>query len=188
MLNFKKIIEIIIALESIIISSMLPIYIEIPYKNNLFNLNYFPINMQITTILFLTLLFSEQVMLIAFSLYMILGLFIIPVFYDGGSLGYILTPNFGYLLGIYPLIIIINKFNYKIDTKIIKLFKIGFIGLIAMHSVGIIYTLIQLILFNKINLIAYNIGKFSLSKLPFEILMLIPIIFLKKSLQILNNK
>ena len=45
--------------------------------------------------------------------YKLIGLFCIPVFHQGGSLGYLLTPYFGYLLGIYPLVRIIDSLNKK---------------------------------------------------------------------------
>ena len=52
-----------------------------------------------------------------------MGLFILPVFHQGGSLGYLLTPNFGYLLGLYPLIKIIDNLNNR--NKIIIIFNHG---------------------------------------------------------------
>ena len=105
MLNFYKLIEILVSLQSLVISSMLPVYIPLPlvYKSS----NYFelPITWQIPTVILLTLIFHKKVVFRAFSIYIILGLFILPVFQQGGSLGYLLTPNFGYLLGLYPLIL-----------------------------------------------------------------------------------
>ena len=102
MLNFYKFIEILVSLQLLIISSMLPVYIPLAFINESSNIQEAPITWQISTIILLTLIFSKKVIFRAFTLYIFLGLFILPVFHEGGSLGYLLTPNFGYLLGSYP--------------------------------------------------------------------------------------
>ena len=183
MLNLKKIIEFIITLESILISTMLPIYISLPSKENIINFFDVPINWQVPIIIFLTIIFSAEIVYKAYSVYIFIGLFILPVFYNGGSLGYILTPNFGYLLGIYPLIKIVNKLNKEDIISIKQFFSISILALVLMHLIGILFFSIQLILFNKIELITYNIGKYTLSKIIFEILLLFPI-----SILLLNIK
>ena len=120
MLNLYKLIEILVSFQSLVITSMLPVYIPLPfiYKSNNFEL---PITWQIPTIILLTLIFQKKVVLRAFSIYIILGLFISPVFHEGGSIGYLLTPNFGYLLGIYPLIQIIDNLNNRNEIKVGKI-------------------------------------------------------------------
>ena len=55
-----------------------------------------------------------------YTIYLLVGLFLLPIFHQGGSLGYLLTPNFGYLLGIYPLIKIINNYDNNCPNKIIN--------------------------------------------------------------------
>ena len=98
-----------------------------------------PISYQIPTIILLTLIFNKKVVFRAFSIYLILGLFIIPVFHQGGSIGYLLTPNFGYLLGLYPLIKIIDNLNTRNKINVGNFLKNGFIGICAMHATGIFY-------------------------------------------------
>jgi len=111
MLKFNKLIEILVSLQSLVISTMLPVYIPLPFVDESNNSFEMPITWQIPTIILLTLIFHKKVVFRAFSIYIILGLFIAPVFHQGGSIGYILTPNFGYLLGVYPLIKIIDNLN-----------------------------------------------------------------------------
>ncbi|MBK16965.1 MAG: biotin biosynthesis protein BioY [Prochlorococcus sp. SP3034] len=178
MLNHIKIIEIFISLESIFIATMLPIYISLPSNKNFIQIYDIPTTWQVPTIIFLTIIFSGEIVYKAFSIYIFIGLFILPVFYDGGSLGYILTPNFGYLLGIYPLIKIISKLNTNKNFSLKTFIQISTLALIIMHSVGILFTSIQSILFSNINIIPYNIGKFTLSKILFELLLLFPILLL----------
>ena len=174
MLNLKKNIELIISTQCIFISSLVPLYISIPSNGNLFTLVDLPVNWQIPIILILTILFSYDILIKSHTIYLILGLFFLPLFYDGGSLGYILTPNFGFLLGIYPMIIYINKLKSKNKITIFNFISYGIKSLLILHLIGIIYLIIQLLIFSRLELILYSIGKYSFSKLSYQILMLFP--------------
>ena len=103
------------------------------------------------------------------------GLFLLPIFFDGGSLGYLMTPNFGYLIGIFPLISIINILNSKNNLSLINYLKYSLAGLMIMHITGITYLTFQLLIFNNPSLITYNIGLFTLNKIPYQIISLIPV-------------
>ena len=181
MLLFNKIIKILISLQIIIISTFIPVVISIPFSNQLFQTFDIPISWQIPSIIIITLIFKREVVTIAFSIYLLIGLFFLPVFHNGGSLGYLLTPNFGYLLGTYPLVNIINKLN-KINHKIyfFDLLRYGILGICSMHIIGILYSFIQILYFKQADSLLYNISKYSLGKISYHLLMLIPItIFLK---------
>jgi len=180
MLNFYKIIEILVSLQSLVITSMLPVYIQLPFIYKSSNNFELPITWQIPTIILLTLIFNKKVVFRAFSIYIILGLFIYPVFHQGGSLGYLLTPNFGYLLGLYPLIKIIDNLNTRNKINVGNFLKNGFIAISAMHLTGIIYNFIQLIFYKQFNLFLYNLGKYSAGKIGYHLLMLFPLLFLIK--------
>ena len=54
-----------------------------------------------------------------------------------------------------------------------------------MHITGIIYTFIQMLLFNQPNILLYNISKYSLGKFGYHLLMLTPIILFTKFIK--NN-
>ena len=183
MLLFNKIIKILISLQIIIISTFIPVVISIPFSNQLFQTFDIPISWQIPSIIIITLIFKREVVTIAFSIYLLIGLFFLPVFHNGGSLGYLLTPNFGYLLGTYPLVNIIDKLN-KINHKIYyyDLIKYGTLGICSMHFMGIIYSFIQLLYYKKTDVFLYNISKYSLGKFGYHLLMLIPITLLNKIL------
>ena len=188
MLNLYKSIEILVSLQSLIISAMIPIYIPLTLFNKSINSFEIPITWQIPTIIFLTLIFNSKVVFRAFSIYMVLGLFIYPVFHQGGSLGYLLTPNFGYLLGVYPLIKIIDKLNKKNYINIDNFLKNGFLAICAMHLTGVIYNFIQIIFYNQYNIFLYNLGKYSLGKIGYHLLMLIPLILIIKPIKYLKYK
>jgi len=183
MLNFYKLIEILVSLQSIVITSMLPVYIPLPFIYKSSNNFELPITWQIPTIILLTLIFHKKVVFRAFSIYIILGVFILPVFHQGGSLGYLLTPNFGYLLGLYPLIKIINNLNKRKKINIGNFLKNGFIAIGALHLTGIFYNFIQIIFFSQFNIFLYNLGKYSVGKIGYHFLMLLPLLLLIKPIK-----
>ncbi len=183
MLNFYKLIEILVSLQSLVITTMLPVYIPLPFMYKTSNNFELPITWQIPTIILLTLIFHKKVVLRAFSIYLILGLFIFPVFHQGGSLGYLLTPNFGYLIGLYPLIKIIDNLNTRNKINVGNFLKNGFIAICAMHLTGIFYNLLQIIFYSQLNLFLYNLGKYSLGKIGYHFLMLFPLLLLIKPIE-----
>jgi len=187
MLNLYKLIEILVSLQSLVITSMLPVYIPLPFIYKSSNNFELPITRQIPTIILLTLIFHKKVVFRAFSIYIILGLFILPVFHQGGSIGYLLTPNFGYLLGLYPLIKIIDNLNTTNKINFGNFLKKGFIAICAMHVTGIFYNLLQVIFYSQFNIFLYNLGKYSVGKIGYHFFMLLPLLLLIKSINYLNK-
>ena len=187
MLNLYKSIEILVTLQSLVITTMIPMYIPLQFINKSNNSLEMPITWQIPTIILLTLIFDKKVVFRAFSIYIILWLFIFPVFHQGGSIGYLLTPNFGYLLGLYPLIKIIDNLNNRNKITIGNFLKKGFIAIGAMHLTGIFYNFIQLIFHSQYNLFLYNLGKYSVGKIGYHFLMLFPLLLLIKAIERLKR-
>ena len=187
MLNLYKLIEILVSLQSLVITTMIPVYIPLPFIDKSSNSFEIPITWQIPTIILLTLIFNKKVIFTAFSIYIILGLFISPVFHQGGSLGYLLTPNFGYLLGMYPLIKIIDNLNSRIKINIGNFLINGSIAIGAMHLTGILYNFIQIIFYGDLNIILYNLGKYSVGKIGYHFLMLLPLSLLIKPIKLLKK-
>ena len=165
---------------------MIPVYIQIPIIDKSSNSFEIPITWQIPTIILLTLIFNSKVVYRAFTIYIFLGLFIFPAFHQGGSLGYLLTPDFGYLLGIYPLIKIIDNLNNKNRFYIGNYLINGFFAITAMHLTGILYNLIQLIFYNQFNIFLYNLGKYSVGKIGYHLIIIIPLILLIKPIRYLK--
>ena len=178
MLNLYKFIEILVRLQLIVITTLVPVYIPLQFIDKSNNSLEIPITWQIPTIIVLTLIFHKKVVFKAFSLYIILGLFIAPVFHNGGSIGYLLTPNFGYLLGIYPLINIIGDLNTRNKINVGNFLINGFIAICAMHLTGIFYNFLQIIFYCEFNIFLYNLGKYSLRNIGYHFLMLLPILLL----------
>ena len=106
-----------------------------------------------------------------------------------------LTPNFGYLLGLYPLIKIIDNLHTRNKINVGNFLKNGFIAIGAMHLTGIFYNFIQIIFYSQYNLFLYNLGKYSLGKIGYHFLMLFPLLLLikpierlKRSIGLISNK
>ena len=167
---------------------MIPIYIQLPFVDKSNNSFEIPITWQIPTVIMLTVIFNRKVVLSAFSVYLIIGLFILPVFQEGGSIGYLLTPNFGYLLGIYPLIKIIDKINKKEKINIRYFLIYGFLAISTMHLTGIFYNFIQIIFYKDFNIFLYNIGKYSIGKIGYHLIIIIPLLLLIKTIKYLKNR
>ena len=188
MLNLYKFIEILVSLKLIVITTLVPVYIPLQFIDKSNNSLEIPITWQIPTIIVLTLIFHKKVVFKAFSLYIILGLFIAPVFHNGGSIGYLLTPNFGYLLGIYPLINIIGDLNTRNKIHVGNFLINGFIAICAMHLTGIFYNFFQIIFYGEFNIFLYNLGKYSLGNIGYHFLMLLPIILIIQPIIALKNR
>ena len=124
----------------IIICAMIPSSIIFPQED--LSLSNIPLhsNWQIQGVLLTSLLCGPEIGTISAISYLIIGLFYLPVFHGGGSVGYILTPEFGYLLGFIPAAWACgfltkntpkaNLINYSFYT---------FISLFIVHLIGIIY-------------------------------------------------
>ena len=166
---------------------MLPVYIPLQLIDKSRNGIEIPITWQIPTIILLTLIFHKKVVIRAFSIYLILGLFIAPVFHQGGSIGYLLTPNFGYLLGVYPLVGIIDNLNTRNKINVGNFLINGFIAICAMHLTGIFYNFMQIIFYGQYNEFLYNLGKYSIGKIGYHFLILLPLLLIIKPIKCLKN-
>ena len=56
-----------------------------------------------------------------------------------------------------------------------------------MHLTGIFYNFIQIIFYGQFNLFLYNLGKYSLGKIGYHFLMLIPISLLIKPIKLFKH-
>ena len=183
MFNFYKLIELIVSVQLLVITTMLPVYIPLELiDKSIYNFDI-PITWQVPTIILLTLIFNKEVVFKAFSIYIILGLFVTPVFHQGGSLGYLLTPSFGYLLGVYPLVRIIDNLNIGNKIYLGNFLKYGFLGIVSMHLTGILYNLIQIIFYSHFDIFLYNLGKYSIGKIGYHFLMLLPLFLVIKPIK-----
>lgn len=72
------------------------------------------------------------------AVYLLLGLFGLPIFAAGGGLGYVFNPTFGFLLGLVPTAWLIGRLTRSTHTgKRIAL--ACFAGLAVLYAVGLPY-------------------------------------------------
>jgi len=110
------------------------------------------------------------------ALFLILGLMGIPVFSEGGGIGYIIRPTFGYLVS-FPLAawmigMMLEKFCRSKGFKDFMISNI--VGLVIIFSIGVVY------LYLNINLVVHKTMTWSQAMvsgvalfLPFELLKLV---------------
>lgn len=77
---------------------------------------------------------------ISVGVYIFIGLCGFPIFTNGGGIGYILQPTFGYIIGFLVGTYLTGKIvesSKKITFK--RLLIAGFVGLMAVYTLGMIY-------------------------------------------------
>ncbi|MBE9214901.1 biotin transporter BioY [Plectonema cf. radiosum LEGE 06105] len=74
--------------------------------------------------------------------YLVMGLTLLPVFTDGGGIGYVKLSQFGYLLGFIPGAWICGFFAFKVRPKLETLGFSCICGLLTVHLCGISYLVI----------------------------------------------
>lgn len=101
--------------------------------------------------------------------YLLLGLTVLPVFSEGGGIGYLREPTFGYLLGFVPGGWVCGMIAFKASPKLELLAFSCFCGLLIIHGVGITYLIGNHVFqgFTTQNLsLIDSIQKYSLHPLP----------------------
>ena len=133
-------------------------------------------NWQIPALLLTSLTCGPQIGTICAISYLIIGLFYLPVFHGGGSVGYILTQEFGYLLGFVPAAWICGLLAKRdSNAKLIKYFLYTALSLCILHISGIIYLIIGKIFGTWINNLSDLILINTLMPFPTQLLLCLPI-------------
>ena len=124
----------------IIICAMIPSSIIFPQEDLSLSIITLHSNWQIQGVLLTSLLCGPEIGTISAISYLIIGLFYLPVFHGGGSIGYILTHEFGYLLGFIPAAWISGFLAKKnSNTTLINYSLYTTLSLCILHFIGIIY-------------------------------------------------
>tara|TARA_B100000401_G_C52716944_1_gene676684 strand:+ start:467 stop:973 length:507 start_codon:yes stop_codon:yes gene_type:complete len=159
---------------------MIPIFITNPFSSKYRDILDLPITWQVPILILISVIFGSSVVIKAFTIYLIIGLFILPIFPHGGSLGYLLTPNFGYLIGMYPLIMITDILYKKNKLYFFDFLRTGIFAICSMHIIGIIYCLLQMLYYRQMDNFFYSLGSYTFGKIIYHFLMLLPLSLLIK--------
>ncbi len=127
----------------ILTGGMLPSAIFLPENFLSFKLYDLPSSWQVPALLLTGIICGPNQGTIATVAYITIGLFFLPVFHGGGSIGYLATPDFGYLAGFIPAVWVTGRIAMaKKKNPLSQLFKASVCGLTIIHSIGIINLLI----------------------------------------------
>lgn len=109
-------------------------FIRIPMPNMM------PVTLQTFFVLLTGLILPLKASTLATFTYMALGLIGLPIFSGGGGLGYVLMPNFGFIIGFIIATVIISVIIEK--RKYHKLWQyivISLLGITVIYIIGILY-------------------------------------------------
>ena len=171
----------------IIICAMIPSSIILPQQD--LSLSIIPLhsNWQIQGVLMTALLFGPQIGIICSISYLIIGLFYLPIFHGGGSVGYILTHEFGYLLGFIPAAWTCGYLSKrKSKANLVDYSSYTVLSLCILHIIGIVYLFIGKLLGTWIDKLSDLILINTLLPFPTQLLLCLSIslisLFLKRLL------
>ena len=109
-------------------------FIKIPLPNLM------PITLQTFFVLLTGLVLPVKASALATVTYMTLGLIGLPIFSGGGGLGYVLMPNFGFIIGFAVATVIMSFLTEKLkNRKLWQCVSVSLLGIIIIYIIGILY-------------------------------------------------
>ncbi len=109
-------------------------FIRIPMPNMM------PMTLQTFFVLLTGLLLPVKASTLATITYMVLGLIGLPIFSGGGGLGYVLLPNFGFIIGFVLATVIMSVLTQKLKKSTFwKYLVISLLGVIIIYIIGVLY-------------------------------------------------
>jgi len=155
---------------------MIPSAIILPQKDMSLSVTQLQSSWQIHALFLSSLLCGPVIGTICAISYLIIGLFYLPVFHGGGSIGYILTPEFGYLLGFIPAAFTCGKLaKNNTNPNLISYSIYTILSLLIFHISGISYLIIGKMLGNWINSLFELVLINTLIPLPSQLLLCLSI-------------
>ncbi len=109
-------------------------FIRIPMPNMM------PVTLQTFFVLLAGLVLPLKASALATVTYMALGLIGLPIFLGGGGLGYVLMPNFGFIIGFIVSSVIMSVVAEKMKKRTFwQCFVISLLGIAIIYIIGILY-------------------------------------------------
>ena len=109
-------------------------FIRIPMPNMM------PVTLQTFFVLLTALVLPLKASTLAVFTYISLGLIGLPIFSGGGGLGYVLMPNFGFIIGFLIATVIISFIKEKLNNcKLWQYIAISLLGIAIIYIIGILY-------------------------------------------------
>ena len=109
-------------------------FIRIPMPNMM------PITLQTLFVLLTALILPTRASILANITYIALGLIGLPIFSGGGGLGYILMPNFGFIIGFVIATVIMSLITEKLNKRRLwQYIVISIFAIAVIYIIGILY-------------------------------------------------
>ena len=109
-------------------------FIRIPMPNMM------PITLQTFFVLLTALVLPFKASTLAIFTYIALGLMGLPIFSGGGGLGYVLMPNFGFIIGFVVVTTIISVITEKLKySKLWQYIVASMLGMTVIYIIGVLY-------------------------------------------------
>lgn len=143
-------------------------FIKIPFA-------ILPITLQPFFLYTIIFTFGRKKSVAATSMYLILGLMGIPIFANGGGIGYLLQPSFGFLIGFVVVSFIAGTILKITDKEDVKTYIIvGCISEVFLYIVGVSYMFVILNFYLNIEkTIPVLVVSYVLPYLPSDILSIV---------------
>lgn len=128
--------------------------------------------------IFIIYILGKSYSILTFSLYLLIGFFIWPIFVFGGGLDYLQNYLFGYMLGFFFAITIIS-YILKISRNVLYRIFAAIFGVLAIHISGLFYCIL-LAIFRVISfgLVIPILTEISLGNILYDIIFSILIILI----------
>lgn len=123
-------------------------------------------------------------------LYLAIGLLGVPIFTNGGGIGYVLYPTFGYLIGYIFAAFIVGYIMEHAPKKDVKHLSIACaVGTLTVYIFGVPYLAIILkFVLHKENIISYALWSGFIVSLPADIIKaILAIVVSKRLLTVIKN-
>jgi biotin transport system substrate-specific component len=100
-----------------------------------------PITLQLEVAILAGLLLGPRLAFCSTLLYLLLGLFGLPIFSGGGGFSYVLRPSFGYIIGFCVAALIVGLMAKKAKTYL-QLLLATLVGIVVVYAFGVGYYLL----------------------------------------------
>lgn len=100
----------------------------------------FSIIPQIPAVMFVVGLLGRRLGITSIVIYILTGLFLLPIFALGGGARYVLEPGFGYIVAYIPAVFFAGSI-LKSGFSFRNVLKAALVGILTIHFIGIIYML-----------------------------------------------
>ena len=127
----------------ILVGSLIPAAVLVPVAELPPRLLSLPSTWQVPALLLCALVCGPRSGVMAAVAYITVGLVDLPVFHDGGGLGYVLTPAFGYLAGFVPAAWLTGRLAHQEGMNdLARLTLAGLAGVVTIQLCGILNLLL----------------------------------------------